>query len=63
MIYGKSNSHTWSKISRIPNLLKIGPYGDGKIIKDVIKNVQYNDYGFRIGKGIGDKNDYQAEIF
>ena len=63
MIYGEPHSHAWGDVPGIAHLLKEGANRNGKIEKDVVKDVEkgHQDPGFN--SGVGQKYKYQAGIF
>ena len=63
MVYGKPHCHTRGGVSGVAYLLKVGSNRDGKIEKNVVKNVEKGHQGLGFYSGVSQEYEYQAGIF
>jgi len=63
VVYGKPHCHTRGDVSGVADPLKESSNRDGKIEKDVIKNIEKGHQSLGSDSGIGQEYEYQAGIF
>lgn len=63
MVYGKPHCHARGDVSGVAYLLKVGSNRDGKIEKDVVKNIEKGHQGLGFDSGVGQEYEYQTGIF
>jgi len=63
MVYGEADGHAGCNIFGVPNLLKIGSDRDGKIKKNVVKNVEGAKEYLGFHECVCQKYEYEAGIF
>ena len=63
MVYGKPYCHTRGDVPGVAYLLKVGSNRDGKIEKNVVKNIEKGHQGLGFDSGVCQEYEYQAGIF
>jgi len=63
VVYGKPHCHARGDVSWVSYLLKVGSNRDGKIEKNVVKNIEKGHQDFGSDSGVGQEYEYQTGIF